>query len=61
MVVMYLMGLLNTALVSIRTDLPKAALSYAQNFVFAVVRQDAETQRRQRHLGRQMNQSVMEQ
>ncbi len=45
MVAVYLQGLLNTALVSLRTDLPNAARSYAQKF--AVVRQDAETVVRQ--------------
>ncbi len=54
-------SLLQAALISIRTDLPNAErsyTSYAQTFVFAVVRQDAETQR---HLGLQMSQSVMDQ
>ena len=54
----YLKSLLNAAVIIVRTDLPNAAPSYTQTFVFAVVRQDAETQR---HLGLQMNQSVMEQ
>ncbi len=48
--------LLQAALISMRTDLPNAARGYAQSFVFAVVRQDAETQR---HLGLQASQSVM--
>ena len=54
----YLKSFLQAALISMRTDLPNAARSYAQTFVFAVVRQDAETQR---HLGLQMGQSVMDQ
>ncbi len=61
LVEMNMKSLLNAALISVRTDLPNAARSYAayaQTFVFAVVRQDAETQR---HLGLEMNQSVMEQ
>ena len=55
LVEMNMKSLLNAALISVRTDLPNAARSYAQTFVFD---QDAETQR---HLGLQMNQSVMEQ
>ena len=54
----YLKSLLQAALISMRTDLPNAARSYAQSYVFAVVRQDAETQR---HLGLQASQSVMDQ
>jgi hypothetical protein len=54
----YLEGLLNTALVCVRTELPNSARSYAQAHVFAAVRRDAETQQ---HLGLEMNQSVMDQ
>jgi hypothetical protein len=54
----YLEGLLNTALVCVRTELPNSARNYAQNHVFASVHQDAETQQ---HLGLEMNQSVMDQ
>ncbi len=54
----YLKSLRQAALISVRTDLPNAAHSCAQTFVFAVVRQDAETQH---HLGLQMSQSVMDQ
>jgi hypothetical protein len=54
----YLEGLLNTALVCVRTELPNSARSYAQNHVFAAARRDAETQQ---HLGLEMNQSVMDQ
>ncbi len=56
----YLKSLLQAlaAQISVRNDFPNAARSYAQTFVFAVVRQDAETQR---HLGLQMSQSVMDQ
>ena len=54
----YLEGLLNTALVCIRTELPNSARHYAQTHVFAAVRRDAETQQ---HLGLEMNQSVMDQ
>ena len=54
----YLKSLLQAALISMRTDLPNAARSYAQSYVFAIGRQDAETQR---HLGLQMGQSVMDQ
>ena len=50
-------GLLNTALVCVRTELPNAARSYAQSHVFAAVCRDEETQR---HLGLALNQSVME-
>lgn len=57
-VIVYMQGLLNTALVCVRTELPNSARGYAQNFVFAAARRDAETQR---HLGLEMNQSVMEQ
>ena len=54
----YLEGLLNTALVCVRTELPNSARNYAQTHVFAAVRRDAETQQ---HLGLEMNQSVMDQ
>lgn len=53
----YMLGLLNTALVCVRTELPNAARSYAQSHVFAAVCRDEETQR---HLGLALNQSVME-
>ena len=58
MVIVYMQGLLNTALVCVRTELPNGARGYAQNFVFAAARRDPETQR---HLGLELNQSVMEQ
>ncbi len=62
LVARYLMSLMNAALISVRTDLPNAARSYAQSYVFAVVRQDAGTQLHLGgKLGLQMNQSVMEQ
>ena len=54
----YLEGLLNTALVCVRNELPNSTRHYAQTHVFASVRRDAETQK---HLGLEMNQSVMDQ
>ena len=56
--IVYMQGLMNTALVSLQTERPYSARSYAQTFVFAAARRDAETQM---HLGLEMDQSVMEQ
>ena len=53
--VLYMHGLMNTALVCIRTDLPNRARFYGQHHVFCGIR-DAETQS---HLGLGSTESVM--
>lgn len=58
MVIVYIQGLLTTALVSVRTDLPNSARSFGQNFVFSPGSRSMETQL---HLGLDMTQSVMDQ
>ena len=55
--VIYMQGLLTTALVCIRTDLPKIASTYGQQTVFSGIRA-SETQL---HLGHGLTESIMEQ
>ena len=45
-VVVYMLGLLTTAQVSLQTELPNSARGFGQNLVFAACRRDPETQRR---------------
>ena len=54
--VLYMHGLMNTALVCIRTDLPNRARFYGQHHVFCAGIRDAETQL---HLGLDLTESVM--
>ncbi len=54
--VLYMHGLMNTALVCIRTDLPNRARFYGQHHVFCAGMRDMETQS---HLGLGMTESVM--
>ena len=56
--VLYMHGLMNTALVCIRRDLPNRARFYGQHHVFCAGIRDAETQL---HLGLGMTESVMTQ
>ena len=56
--VLYMHGLMNTALVCIRTDLPNSARFYGQHHVFCAGMRDEETQS---HLGLGMTESVMTQ
>jgi hypothetical protein len=55
--VIYLQGLLTTALVCVRTDLPNSARTYGQHKVFVSVIND-ETQK---HLGLGPTESIMQQ
>ncbi len=54
--VLYMHGLMNTALVCVRTDLPNRARFYGQHHVFCAGMRDMETQS---HLGLDMTESVM--
>ncbi len=56
--VLYMHGLMNTALACIRTDLPNRARFYGQHHVFCAGMRDMETQS---HLGLGMTESVMTQ
>jgi len=56
--ILYMYGLMNTALVCIRTDLPNSARFYGQHNVFCGALRDADTQA---HLGLGMTESVMTQ
>ena len=56
--ILYMHGLMNTALVCIRTDLPNSARFYGQHHVFCAGMRDEETQS---HLGLGMTESVMTQ
>ena len=56
--VLYMHGLMNAALVCIRTDLPNRARFYGQHHVFCAGMRDADTQS---HLGLGMTESVMTQ
>jgi len=56
--ILYMYGLMNTALVCIRTDLPNSARFYGQYHVFGGALRDADTQS---HLGLGMTESVLTQ
>ena len=56
--ILYMYGLMNTALVCIRTDLPNSARFYGQHNVFCGALRDADTQS---HLGLGMTESVLTQ
>ena len=56
--ILYMHGLMNTALVCIRTDLPNSARFYGQYHVFCGALRDADTQS---HLGLGMTESVLTQ
>lgn len=56
--ILYMHGLMNAALVCIRTELPNRARFYGQHHVFCAGMRDAETQS---HLGLGMTESVMTQ
>jgi hypothetical protein len=56
--ILYMYGLMNTALVCIRTDLPNSARFYGQHNVFCGGMRDADTQS---HLGLGMTESVLTQ